>query len=133
MDILEQRVWNHMHYMERLKETCMKKNPTISKNHFLVLEQEIDWGDLQRLVQTNDIKPDTLIFIGRTQEWKKAEDFPSLFPSDWLSCPNCGGKAYGGRSCLLIGMVVLFFPFGLLFLLIKSMYVCSSCGFKFKG
>jgi len=49
-----------------------------------------------------------------------------------LSCPRCGGMAKGGRGCLAWGLVILFFPVGLLFLLIKPTYTCQACGFKFQ-
>lgn len=34
---------------------------------------------------------------------------------------------------MIIGLVVLFFPIGLLFLLVKPTFVCKACGYKFKG
>lgn len=53
-------------------------------------------------------------------------------PENWLSCPACRGKAFGGRGCLIIGLIIITFPVGLLFLLIKPTYKCQSCGFTFK-
>ncbi|MBT4530032.1 MAG: DUF2367 domain-containing protein [Phycisphaerae bacterium] len=50
-----------------------------------------------------------------------------------LSCPQCHGTATGGYGCLIIGLVILFFPIGLLFLLIKPTYRCTKCGFTFKS
>ncbi len=50
----------------------------------------------------------------------------------WLSCPQCHGRAIGGRGCLIIGLIILFFPVGLLFLLIKPTYRCTTCGYRFQ-
>ena len=50
-----------------------------------------------------------------------------------LSCPQCHSNAYGGRGCWVWGAVILFFPIGLLFLLIHPTYTCSQCRFKFRG
>jgi hypothetical protein len=50
----------------------------------------------------------------------------------WLTCPKCHGQATGGRGCLIIGLIILFFPIGLLFLLIKPTYQCRSCGYRFQ-
>jgi hypothetical protein len=50
----------------------------------------------------------------------------------WVSCPQCQAKAEGGRGCLIILLIVLTFPIGLLFLLVKPTFICSKCGFKFK-
>ena len=50
----------------------------------------------------------------------------------WVSCPQCQGQARGGRGCLIIGLIILFFPIGLLFLLLQPTFVCTQCGFKFK-
>lgn len=49
----------------------------------------------------------------------------------WVSCPQCQGKAKGGRGCLIIFLVIITFPIGLLFLLVKPTFVCTKCGFKF--
>ena len=53
----------------------------------------------------------------------------------WVSCPQCGAHAESlGRGCLVLGLAILFFPFGLLLLLfVKPMYKCTYCGFKFKS
>jgi hypothetical protein len=51
----------------------------------------------------------------------------------YLSCPQCHSNAYGGRGCWVWGAVILFFPIGLLFLLIHPTYTCSQCRFKFRG
>lgn len=51
---------------------------------------------------------------------------------NWISCPQCRGKAFGGRGCLIIGLIIITFPIGLLFLLIKPTYKCQSCGYTFK-
>ncbi len=50
----------------------------------------------------------------------------------WLSCPKCEGTATGARGCWIIGLIVITFPIGLLFLLLKPTYICESCGFRFK-
>jgi hypothetical protein len=49
-----------------------------------------------------------------------------------LSCPRCAGPAYGGRSGCMILLIILTFPIGLLFLLIKPTYRCAKCGFAFQ-
>lgn len=51
----------------------------------------------------------------------------------WLSCPRCAGEATGGRGCLHIAAIILLFPVGLLFLLIKPTYTCNRCGYRFKS
>ena len=51
----------------------------------------------------------------------------------WLSCPKCEGKALGGHGCLFWLLVILTFPVGLLFLLIKPTYRCKQCGYRFKA
>ncbi len=51
----------------------------------------------------------------------------------WLSCPECKDKAYGGRGCLIILLIILLFPIGLLLLLVKPTYRCQRCGYKFKA
>ncbi len=51
----------------------------------------------------------------------------------YLSCPKCQGVAPGGRGCWIWGLIILFFPIGLLFLLIKPTYTCLSCQFRFNS
>jgi hypothetical protein len=48
-------------------------------------------------------------------------------------CLLCGKTATGGHGCLMILLIIVTFPFGLLFLLIKPIYTCLTCGFRFKG
>ena len=49
----------------------------------------------------------------------------------WLSCPRCGDKAPGGRGCIIILLIILTFPIGLLFLLVKPTFRCRNCRYKF--
>jgi DNA-directed RNA polymerase subunit RPC12/RpoP len=51
----------------------------------------------------------------------------------WLSCPKCSGKSFGGRSCLMIALIIFTFPIGLLFLLVKPTWHCTECGYKFQS
>lgn len=48
-----------------------------------------------------------------------------------LSCPRCSGSAFGARHGCLIALMVITFPLGLLLLLIRPTYTCSSCGYRF--
>jgi len=50
----------------------------------------------------------------------------------WVSCPKCGGKSPGGRGCLVCLLIIITFPIGLLFLLVKPTYQCKKCRFKFR-
>ena len=43
-----------------------------------------------------------------------------------LSCPRCNSVAKGGRGCFIIGLIIITFPIGLLFLLIKPKYTCTN-------
>jgi len=57
---------------------------------------------------------------------------PNYYKPSTLSCPACGGVAEGGRSGCLILAMVLTFPIGLLFLLVKPRYTCMDCGYMFQ-
>ncbi len=113
----------------------MKKNPTISKNKYYVNELgEISWKKLKELASNREITPSNEIFVGRTSKWVSANNIPTLFSNSdkWLSCPKCSGKAFGGRGCFIIGVIIITFPIGLLFLLIKPTYTCHDCGYRFQ-
>ena len=49
-----------------------------------------------------------------------------------LSCPRCGGMAYGKRGCLWWILVIGTFPFGLILLLMPTTFRCRHCGTIFK-
>ncbi|MDP7028616.1 MAG: hypothetical protein QF733_00155 [Phycisphaerales bacterium] len=49
-----------------------------------------------------------------------------------VDVPEVSWTGHGGRGCLIIGLIILFFPIGLLFLLIKPTYQCRSCGYRFQ-
>jgi len=106
----------------------------IKNNRFFVAEHgEIVWADLMKLARTNKIDRKDWVFIGRTRKWMQGKDVPSLYPDNWLSCPVCGERAVGSRGCLITGLIILFFPLGLLLLLIPVKYTCYSCGCRFNG
>ena len=72
----------------------------------------------------------------RTNNQKSDKNTSSSYSSaqsgKWISCPQCKGRAFGGRSCLVLGLIIFTFPIGLLFLLIKPTYICRNCGYRFK-
>jgi len=78
--------------------------------------------------QNNDI------IIPLTKTGKQQIGKPKTVKADkWLSCPKCEGKAFGGRGCWIIGLMILTFPIGLLLLLLKPTYNCSECGYRFQA
>jgi|LGOV01.1.fsa_nt_gb hypothetical protein len=66
------------------------------------------------------------------QIFHPSSSYSSSQSGKWISCPQCKGSAFGGRGCLVIGLIILTFPIGLLFLLIKPTYTCQNCGYRFK-
>ena len=60
------------------------------------------------------------------------ENKPSI-SAGAISCPKCSNASHGSRGCLIWFFVILLFPVGLLFLLLKPTYKCGSCGYTFKS
>ena len=79
-----------------------------------------------------------LVITARQAQGKEAQKTevaakpPQKIPRGAISCPNCGGPAFGGRDGCLICLMILTFPIGLLLLLVKPTYKCRSCGWTFK-
>lgn len=50
-----------------------------------------------------------------------------------VSCPKCKADVSGSRGWIIWTLVILFFPSGLLLLLLKPTCTCTGCGFRFKA
>lgn len=51
-----------------------------------------------------------------------------------VTCPNCGQSEWtSDRGCIFWGLVVLFFPIGLLLMLIVPTWTCTTCRYTYRS
>lgn len=78
--------------------------------------------------------PEFAVALGAVRASGQASAAQKPFvPHGRLSCPQCRNATSGGRSCWIVGLIIVTFPIGLLFLLVPSLYRCLSCGYTFKA